>query len=192
MTTMEFKSINSCHTLIAVILACSIASFTQTASKPDEVDQIKESVITAIEHNYLNAHANPLWNIARDKILHGKYQNKTEAYKDIQMQLPILEDSELNLLTPDEIKATQSEALGEQIGIGLPDFALDLGVNSGEARVVTPVVGSPAMNAQIEPGDIIVSINGKRTNDMIREQVVDALRASPTVHLQLRRNEKHG
>ena len=149
-----------------------------------------QAVVDAIDKNYLTAHANPLWNIARQKIVTGNYHNSAEAFKDIQTQLATMEDSELNLLSPEEIKATQSEALGEKIGLGLPDFALDLNISSGEVRVVTPIVGSPAMNARIEPHDIIVSVNGKATNDMTHEQVMNALRTSPSIHLEIRRGQE--
>jgi len=146
-------------------------------------------VIKIIDEHYLRAQANPLWNLAKDKILAGDYHNPVEAFQGIQTQLAILEDSELNLLNSAEMAATQSEALGEKIGIGLPDFAIDRNVDSGEARVVTPVVGSPAIQAGIEPRDVIASINGKGTNDMTHEQVMQALRAGP-VHLAIHRGDR--
>ena len=148
-----------------------------------------QDVIKIIDEHYLRAQANPLWNLAKEKILAGNYHNPAEASQGIQTQLAILEDSELNLLNSAEMAATQSEALGEKIGIGLPDFAIDRNIDSGEARVVTPVVGSPAMQAGIEPRDVIASINGKGTNDMTHEQVMQALRAGPA-HLAIHRGDR--
>lgn len=148
-----------------------------------------QDVIKIIDEHYLRAQANPLWNLAKEKILAGDYHNPAEAFQGVQAQLAILEDSELNLLNSAEMAATQSEALGEKIGIGLPDFAIDRKIDSGEARVVTPVMGSPAIQSGIEPRDVIASINGKGTNDMTHEQVMQALRAGP-VHLAIHRGDR--
>ena len=174
------------------LLVLTLIAFPQNPSpaQPPGPSPMAQAVVEAIDKNYLNAHANPLWNIAKQKIITGNYHDSAAAFKDIQTQLATLEDSELNMLSPEEIKATQSEALGEKIGLGLPDFALDLNISSGEVRVVTPIVGSTAMNARIEPHDIIVSVNGKTTNDMTHDQVMDALRASPSVHLEIRRGQE--
>lgn len=164
----------------------------QEQTQPTNPDVIIHSVVDAIQKNYLRARANPLWNIARGALLAGKFKDSAEAFQAIQKQLPYMEDPELNLLTPDEIAAVQSEALGGKIGLGLCDFCLDMQLETGRARVVTPLAGSPAMKAGIEPADVIVSINGKATSEMSHEQVMDALRApAPAgVKLQIERGEK--
>lgn len=168
------------------------ASADQDATQASNPDAVVHSIVDAIQKNYLRARANPLWNIARDKLLTGKFKNSSEVFEAAQKQLPLMEDPELNLLTPDEIKAVQSEALGEKIGLGLCDGCLDMQIESGRARVVTPVAGSPAMKAGIEPGDVIVSINGKPTSDMNHEQVMDALRSpnADGIKLQIERDER--
>jgi len=174
---------------LAVLLILSPYLFSQKDSTPSGPPPMAQDVIKIIDGHYLRAQANPLWNLAKEKILAGNYHNPAEAFQGIQTQLAILEDSELNLLDSAGMAATQSEALGEKIGIGLPDFAIDRKIDSGEARVVTPVVGSPAMQAGIEPRDVIASINGKGTNDMTHEQVMQALRAGPA-HLVIHRGER--
>jgi carboxyl-terminal processing protease len=151
--------------------------------------KIVEEVIKAIDQHYLRAQANPLWNIAKEALLHGQYHTPEEAFAAIQKQLPGLEDSELNFLSPDQIAAIQAAATGQKIGIGLADFCVDQEYGTGRARVVTPLAGSPAMLKGLEPSDVILSINGKVTSSMSHEQVMDALR-SDTVRLQLERGEK--
>ena len=176
-------------TVLAALLILSSYLFPQKDSTASVPVPMAHDVIKIIDEHYLRAQANPLWNLAKEKILAGDYHNPAEAFQGIQTQLAILEDSELNLLNSAEMAATQNEALGEKIGIGLPDFAIDRKIDSGEARVVTPVVGSPAMQAGIEPRDVIASINGKGTNDMTHEQVMEALRAGP-VRLVLHRGDR--
>jgi carboxyl-terminal processing protease len=167
-------------------------SFTQEPAQPNTPNAIIHSVVDAIEKHYLKARANPLWNIARDALLAGKFKDSSQAFEAIQKQLPYMEDSELNLLTPTQITAVLSEATGEKVGLGLGDFCIDMEITTGRARIVTPLVGSPAMKAGIEPADVIVSINGKATGEMSHEQVMDALRESAPdgTKLQIERGEK--
>lgn len=163
-----------------------------TSQAQSNPDAIVHSIVDAIQKNYLQARANPLWNIARDHLLAGKYKTAADVFQAAQKQLPLLEDSELNLLTPDEIAAVQAEALGQKIGLGLCNFCLDMQIESGRARVVTPLIGSPAMKNGIESGDVIVSINGNATSEISHEQVMDALHASSPggVKLQIERGER--
>lgn len=155
-------------------------------------DAVVHSIVDAIEKNYLRARANPQWNIARDHLLTGKFKTAADVFQAAEKQLPLLEDSELNLLTPDEVAAVQAEALGQKIQLGLCNFCLDQQIETGRARVVTPLLGSPAMKRGIESGDVIVSINGKNTSEMSHEQVMDALHAASSggVKLQIERGEK--
>lgn len=163
----------------------------QEESPTTAPDAVIHSVVDAIAKNYLRARANPLWNLTRDKLLAGKYKNSAEAFQAVQNQLPNMEDSELNLLTPREVEEVQSVALGQKVGLGLADFCIDMQIETGRARVVTPIAGSPAMKAGIQPGDVIVSINGKATSDLSHEQVIDTLNSATPggFKLQIERGE---
>lgn len=169
----------------------------QEAAKPKEpddptADKIVQDAVQAISDHYLHVQANPLWNIAEDALLKRQYHNSAEAFQAIQQQLPGLEDSELNLLTPAQITAIQAEATGQSMGLGLADFCIDLQVGTGRARVVTPLAGSPAMVKGIEPRDVIVTINDKQTSEMNHEQVADALRSAAPggTRLEIERGDK--
>ena len=182
---------------ISVLIFATDVLGIQEAAKPKEQEnpaaaKIVSDAVKAIDEHYLRAQANPLWNIAKDALLTGKYHDVSDAVQAIQKQLPQMEDSELNLLTPDEIAAVQAEATGQNLGLGLCNFCIDLQVATGRARVVTPLAGSPAMIKGIESGDVILSINGKSTSEMSHEQVADALRASTPagVQLQIQRVER--
>lgn len=183
--------------LVFTVLLASQCLPAQEAAKPKEQDdpaanKIVQDAVQAISDHYLHVQANPLWNIAQDELLKRPYHNSAEAFQAIQQQLPGLEDSELNLLTPAQIAAIQAEATGQSMGLGLADFCIDLQLGTGRARVVTPLAGSPAMIKGIEPRDVIVSINDKQTSEMNHEQVADALRtAAPGgTRLEIERGEK--
>ena len=169
---MRFKA----NLLLAALLTGAFCS-SQEQQQPTTPDGIVHSIIDAIEKNYLQTRANPFWNIARDALLAGKYKDSAQVFQAAQKQLAFMQDSELNLLNPTEIAAVQSVALGQKVGVGLADFCIDLEVDSGRARVITPIMGSPAMHAGIQPHDVIVSIDDKQTSDMNHEQVMDGLRA---------------
>jgi carboxyl-terminal processing protease len=173
-------------------LRSNIFAIDQQSAQPTTPDDVIQTVVDAIQKHYLNAKANPLWNISRDTLQAGKYKDVAEALQAVQKQMPYMEDTELNLLTPDEVATLQAEALGQKVDLGLSDFCLDAQVETGRARVVTAIVGSPAMKAGIEPRDIIVSINGKHTSDLSHEQVVDTLHAPAPegIKLELERGER--
>ena len=180
------------RSLLLLFIALSAIAAGQEANKSANPADLVKSVVKAIDERYLRARANAKWNIAKDAIMAGKYRDSAQAFEAIQKQLPGLEDPELNVLSSAQIAAVQSEALGEKIGLGLHDFCIDMEIESGRARVVTPVVGSPAMKSGVQPGDVIVSINGKPTGDMNHEQVMDALRSQGAggTHLEILRGEK--
>jgi carboxyl-terminal processing protease len=186
------------HFLLALIfVAVSQILPAQEAAKPKEpddpaADKIVQDAVQAISDHYLHVQMNPLWNIAEDALLKRQYHNSAEAFQAIQQQLPGLEDSELNLLTPTQVAAIQAEATGQSMGLGLADFCIDLQVGTGRARVVTPLAGSPVMMKGIEPRDVIVTINDKQTSEMNHEQVADALRAAGPggTRLEIERGEK--
>lgn len=175
-----------------LLQGAGVVAAAQDQTQPNATDAVVHSIIDAVEKHYLHAHSNPLWNIARDALLSGKFKNSAQVYQAAQKQLPLLDDSELNLLTPDEIKAVRNEILQGELGLGLCDPCLDQQIETGRARVVTPLAGSPAMQADIEPLDVIISINDKPTSDMSHEQVMDTLHApaAASVKLVLERGDK--
>lgn len=178
---------------VFLVFLCTAKAFlAQETKPPDTPEGVVHAALKAIDANYLAAQKNPLWNISQDALLKGKYKDTSQAFQAIQKQLPYMQDSELNLLTPEEIKAVQAEALGQKVGIGLGDFCVDQQIETGRARVVTPLVGSPAMKAGLLPGDVIVSIDGKATSEMSHEQVMDALRSAGDggIKLSIERGER--
>jgi carboxyl-terminal processing protease len=179
-------------TLLIASVCLAAVSFSQESAPPNTPDAIIQSAINAIQKHYLRARANPLWNIARNALLSGKYKDSAQAFEALQKQVPYMEDPDLNLLSPDEVAAVQSEALGQKLGLGLCNFCLDLQIETGRARVITALAGSPAMKAGIQPRDVIVSINGEPTGDMSHEEVMDTLQRTATggVTLQFERGDE--
>lgn len=184
---------------IALLLAFSSTAFahpTGPASSPREIARL---VVSAIDEHYLYAESNPAWKNLRERILAAQSSDRNSAFAFINSELVKLRDSELHLVSPAEGAAIDREGKGASLGTGLIDFAIDLVPETGQARVVTPSVGSPAARAGIRPHDVIVSINGKTTSSLDHEQVADALRErsadltlkrdARTLHVHLERSD---
>jgi carboxyl-terminal processing protease len=80
----------------------------------------------------------------------------------------------------------QIDTSGELSGVGIQ---LSLDKETKELVVVSPIDGSPASRAGVQPKDVIVTIDGKPTKGMSTEEAVKLIRgkAGTTVKLTLRR-----
>ena len=172
---------------IFAILIC--AAMAQDSRPPSSPSEITKTIVSAIDERYLYADSNPAWKTARIRILDAQNSDNKSAYGLIAAELTKLRDSELHLVTPAESAAIEQEGKGTALGTGLIDFGIDVVPETGEARVVTPLVGSPAATEGVRPRDVIVSINGEPTSTLDHEQVADFLRQN-TADLVLRRRNK--
>ena len=122
-----------------------------------------------------------------DALVHQRYVEGVEddalvdgAIRGMMLKL----DPYSGYVSPDELPAFRRRAAGKYIGIGV-----SLGVLDGRLTVIAPIEQSPAVEAGIQAGDVILAINGRSTDGM---GVVDAdrlLAGNPgsTVELTLRR-----
>ena len=69
---------------------------------------------------------------------------------------------------------------GKYGGIGM-----EIGVQNGEITVITPMEGTPAQNAGIRAGDIILKIDGRRVKEMSLEDASQSLRGKVGTHIRL-------
>ena len=69
--------------------------------------------------------------------------------------------------TPDEMNSEYDEAMGNYVGIGI---YMIVNYEKGTIEVVEPMDNSPALEAGLQEGDMIISVNGKElTADNVRE-----------------------
>jgi carboxyl-terminal processing protease len=83
-----------------------------------------------------------------------------------------------------EYQQMQSEMRGQFGGIGV-----QMALQNGVPAVISPIDGSPAARAGIDPGDRIIKIDGQSTTQMSLEEIVGRLRGSPgtTVNVEILR-----
>ena len=100
------------------------------------------------------------WLAVRQDYLNRSYSSKEQAYGAVQEMLKQLEDPYTSFLPPQNIKDLVNNVSGGFIGVGL---SVGIDPRTREWVVVTPLTGSPAEMAGIQPRDVVVSINGKAT-----------------------------
>jgi carboxyl-terminal processing protease len=126
------------------------------------------------------------WRKLRRDVLAKSYGNPKDAYEAIRGMLATLDDPYTRFLDPREFKEMQIDTSGELSGVGIQ---LSLDKDTKELVVVSPIEGSPASRAGVQPRDVIVSIDGRSTKGMSTEDAVKLIRgkAGTSVKLVLRR-----
>jgi len=126
------------------------------------------------------------WRKLRRDLLAKSYGAPKDAYEAIRGMLGTLDDPYTRFLDPREFKEMQIDTSGELSGVGIQ---LSLDKDTKELVVVSPIEGSPASRAGVQPKDVIVSIDGRSTKGMTTEDAVKMIRgkAGTSVQLVLRR-----
>ena len=92
--------------------------------------------------------------ITDDRLVEG-------AIRGMMLQL----DPYSGYISPEEWPAFERHSRGQFFGVGI-----ELGMQDGRLTVIAPIEGSPAAQAGVQPGDLILSIDGK---DLKRRSVFD-------------------
>jgi len=126
------------------------------------------------------------WRKLRRDLLAKSYDSPKDAYAAIRGMLGTLDDPYTRFLDPREFKEMQIDTSGELSGVGIQ---LTLDKDSKELVVISPIAGSPASRAGVQPKDVITAIDGKSTKGMTTEDAVKLIRGKvgTPVSLTLRR-----
>ena len=91
-------------------------------------------------------------------------------------------DPHSGFMNPKEFKLFSTQSKGKFGGIGI-QIASDRA--TGALMVISPIVGTPAYEAGVQAGDLIVKINGKSTDGMRLSEAVDIIQGEPGTELKL-------
>lgn len=83
-------------------------------------------------------------------------------------------------LDKDGLKSLDEDTTGKYAGIGIEVLPVD-----GQLKIVSPIDGTPAKKAGIEPNDSIIEIDGKPVDPQAVDDSVDQLRGKPGSHVHL-------
>jgi carboxyl-terminal processing protease len=113
----------------------------------------------------------------------GPDQLTTDVLKGMLSRL----DPHSDYMDEQEYKEVQGTISGKFGGLGI-----EITVQNGVPRIISPIAGTPAAQAGLQPGDLIASINGESTLGMSIEKVVNLLRGTPgsTVKVGISRGDK--
>jgi carboxyl-terminal processing protease len=113
------------------------------------------------------------WDIVHDHFIDREALDETELeYGAIRGMIQALGDEgHTTFLTPEELAREQSDLTGTFTGIG----AL-LGIKDGLPVIVSPFDGSPADQAGVEAGDIIMEVDGQDVTSWSLNDIVDSIR----------------
>lgn len=113
------------------------------------------------------------WDIVHDRFVDRQALDATELeYGAIRGMIEALGDEgHTTFLTPEELERRQTDITGKFSGIG----AL-LGVRDSLPVIVSPFDGSPADQAGVEAGDIIIEVDGQDVTSWSLNDIVDSIR----------------
>ena len=113
------------------------------------------------------------WDIVHDRFIDRQALDATELeYGAIRGMIEALGDEgHTTFLTPEELERRQTDITGKFSGIG----AL-LGVRDSLPVIVSPFDGSPADQAGVEAGDIIIEVDGQDVTSWSLNDIVDSIR----------------
>jgi carboxyl-terminal processing protease len=83
-------------------------------------------------------------------------------------------DPHSDYMNEKEYKDSQADISGQFGGLGI-----EISEEGGVPRVISPIDDTPAARAGLQPGDLIVSVDGQSTHGMDLTKIVRTLRGSP-------------
>jgi len=89
-------------------------------------------------------------------------------------------DPHSDFLDADEFLELQVETEGRFGGVGM-----DVGIEDGLVRVISPIDDTPAFRAGIRPGDLIVKVDDTATRDLPLNKTVEMMRGKPGTQVVL-------
>src|SRR5438874_8609799 len=93
-------------------------------------------------------------------------------------------DPHSNFFDPKSYSLLREDQRGKYYGVGMT-----VGPRNNKVIVIAPFVGTPAYRAGIHPGDIIIAVDGKPTDNLNTSDVADMLKGpkGTTVHITILR-----
>lgn len=89
-------------------------------------------------------------------------------------------DRHSGYLDPDQFEEMQTQTRGEFGGLGI-----EVTMEDGLVRVISPIDGTPAHEAGIEPGDVITHLDGEPVLDLSLNEAVERMRGEQGTEITL-------
>jgi carboxyl-terminal processing protease len=89
-------------------------------------------------------------------------------------------DPHSNFFDPKDYHALREDQQGHYFGVGM-----SVQGHNGKTVVMAPFVGSPAYRAGIRPGDVIIEVNDKKTDNLTSTEIADLLKGPKGTKVQV-------
>ena len=127
-----------------------------------------------VNREYVDSDFNNVdWEGVRRDLLSRDYSTDEDAYEAIRTALQQLDDPYTRFMDPEQYASMQIDTSGELTGVGIQLGAEE---ETGRLLVVSPIDNSPALNAGVQSGDIIIEIDGTQTEGMDVNDAVNLIR----------------
>ncbi|MBE9109816.1 S41 family peptidase [Nodosilinea sp. LEGE 07298] len=171
------------------LIGLPVLTTTAWAAWQDSPKSVLDEAWQIVQRSYVDPNFNQVdWVQERQALLGQEYTSPDAAYAALEAMLTKLDDPYTRFMTPEEFQAFSSQTSGQLVGVGM---RLALDPETEALLVVQPIEGSPAMAANVQPGDHILQINGASTQGMTVEAAASQIRggAGTTVELLMQRND---
>ncbi|MEO0837210.1 MAG: carboxyl-terminal processing protease CtpA [Cyanobacteria bacterium J06642_3] len=131
------------------------------------------------------------WWKMRERYVKKPLRDRESAYTAIEDMLATLDDPFTRLLRPEQYRSLQVNTSGELSGVGLQ---INVNPETKLIEVITPLAGSPAEAAGIEPRDSILEIDGVDTKTITLDEAAAKMRGKvgTTVSLRIKSGQNQG
>ncbi|MGA2903055.1 MAG: S41 family peptidase [Candidatus Korobacteraceae bacterium] len=164
---MARSSRRSAVLVLSIVLACGclgmlfgqrLASNTSSSSSSDS--DVRDSFRTFSD----------VYRVVQDNYAEPVNPDKSIYNGAIPGMLRVL-DPHSNFFDPKAYAALREEQRGKYYGVGM-----QVGPRNNKVIVIAPFAGAPAYRAGIRPGDVIIAVDGKQTDNMSTSDVAELLK----------------
>ena len=151
--------------VVALLLATALAAYAYGRSQ-------SPAALPEEDRESLALYAEALDVVRDDYVDKGAVDPQKQTYGAIEGMLDTLGDNgHTRFLTPDEREANKKSTSGTYVGIGVT-----LKNREDAVVVAAPIEGSPAERAGMEPGDVVVAVNGEDVRGEELAEVIDKIK----------------
>ncbi|MGD1897349.1 MAG: S41 family peptidase [Phormidesmis sp.] len=177
-------SIGAVAFLVPAIVTGVLPSTTAPATASgfqDSPKMVLDEAWQLVYQEYVDSNFNRVdWLGVRQTLLSGEYTSRDAAYSELRRVLRRLEDPYTRFLNPAQYAALTEQTSGEVTGVGIRLQSTEDGL------IVSGILNhSPAQRAGVEPGDTILIIDGRSSQNLTVENASQLIRGESGSQLSL-------